>query len=219
MLVTASAVAVGFTAAACGGSDSQPAASSSPVSVTTTTTDAAAPASQDTHNEADVMFAQHMIPHHQQAVEMSDMVLAKDGVDERVVDLAEQIKAAQDPEISLMQGWLEQWGVAQVPMTSDDGGMPGHDMGPDASMMPGMGDMPMEGMMSATEMAELQNAQGVDASRLFLEQMIRHHEGAITMARTEIDTGEYPDAVELAQTITVDQQREIDLMNEILASL
>lgn len=52
--------------------------------------------------------------------------------------------------------------------------------------------MPMEGMMSAADMAELQNAQGVDAAKLFLEQMIRHHEGAITMARNEIDSGSYP---------------------------
>ena len=89
-------------------------------------------------------------------------------------------------------------------------------MGPDASTMPGM---PMAGMMSPADMAELQNAQGVDAARLFLEQMIRHHEGAITMARNEIDNGQYSATVDLARAISVDQQREIDLMKQILDSL
>ena len=163
------------------------------------------------------MFSQHMIPHHQQAIEMSDMVLAKENIDERVVTLAEQIKAAQGPEINQMRGWLQQWGVPEMPMSGT--GMPGHGghgMGPDGSMMPGM---PMAGMMSPADMAALQNARGVDATRLFLEQMIRHHEGAITMARTEIDNGQYPETVDLARTISVDQQREIDLMKQILGSL
>ena len=163
------------------------------------------------------MFSQHMIPHHQQAIEMSDMLLAKENIDERVVTLAEQIKAAQAPEIDTMRGWLEQWGVPEMPMSGS--GMPGHGghgMGPDASTMPGM---PMAGMMSPADMAELQNAQGVDAARLFLEQMIRHHEGAITMARNEIDNGQYSATVDLARAISVDQQREIDLMKQILDSL
>jgi uncharacterized protein (DUF305 family) len=68
------------------------------------------------------MFAQQMIPHHQQAIQMSDIVLAKQGIDSRVVDLADQIKAAQGPEIQPMQGWLTQWGQPTMPM------MPGMQM-------------------------------------------------------------------------------------------
>src|SRR4051812_8528701 len=132
----------------------------------------------EAHNQSDVMFAQHMIPHHQQAIEMSDVVLAKQGIDPRVTDLAKQIKAAQGPEIQQMQGWLTQWGSPQMPMPS---GMPGH------GDMPGMSGMPgMTGMMSEQDMAALQNAQGVEASKLFLTQMIAHHEGAITMGQNEI---------------------------------
>ena len=67
------------------------------------------------HNQADMMFARMMIPHHQQAVQMSDMILAKQGIDPRVVDLAKQIKAAQGPEIDQMQGWLNQWGMPGMP--------------------------------------------------------------------------------------------------------
>src|SRR3954453_19026180 len=120
-------------------------------------------ASAEAHNDADMMFAQHMIPHHQQAVEMSDVVLGKQGIDPRVTQLATQIKAAQAPEIQQMQGWLSQWGTPAMPPMS------GHDM-------PGM-----QGMMSGADMTALQNARGVEASKLFLTQMIAHHEGAITM--------------------------------------
>lgn len=63
------------------------------------------------------MFTQQMIPHHQQAIEMSDDILGKQGIDPRVVTLANQIKAAQGPEIQQMQGWLAQWGVSSMPMT------------------------------------------------------------------------------------------------------
>lgn len=64
---------------------------------------------------ADTHFAMMMIPHHQQAIEMSDIILAKQGIDPRVVDLAKQIKAAQDPEIETMQGWISQWGMGGMP--------------------------------------------------------------------------------------------------------
>lgn len=162
------------------------------------------------HNDADVMFAQGMIPHHQQAIDMSDMLLAKQGIDPGVVSLANQIKAAQAPEIEQMQGWLTDWGVATT--TAPGGGMPsmpGHDMG-------GMG---AEGMMSEQDMAALRDAQGVEASRLFLTQMIEHHKGAITMAQTEVDTGQFAPAVEMAKSIITSQQKEIDTMQQMLSSL
>lgn len=161
---------------------------------------------------ADVMFSQHMIPHHQQAIEMSDMLLAKQGIDPRVTELADQIKAAQGPEIEQMRGWLQQWGVPVMPEMP---GMPdGHgDMG-------GHGAMPgMAGMMSDEDMTALQNAEGVEATKLFLTQMIEHHEGAITMAQNEIDDGQYPATIQLSHSIIETQQREIDTMRQILASL
>jgi len=168
------------------------------------------------HNDADVTFAQGMVPHHQQAIEMSDMLLAKQGIDPRVVSLANEIKAAQGPEIEQLQGWLANWNVSMSP----EGGMPnmpGGDMG-DMPNMPGhnMGGM---GMMSEQDMAALQAAQGVEASRLFLTQMTEHHEGAIAMAQTEVDNGQYPPAVELARSIITSQQQEIATMQQILGSL
>lgn len=183
---------------------------------------ATAPQSAEAHNDADVMFAQHMIPHHQQAIEMSDMLLAKQGIDPRVTELAKEIKAAQGPEIEKMQGWLAQWGNPTMP-AMPPGDMPGHGNMPGMSGTPSMSGMPgmpaMQGMMSEQDMSALQNAQGVEASKLFLTQMIVHHEGAITMAQTEIKDGQYPAAVELARAIVSTQQKEIDTMKGILATL
>jgi uncharacterized protein (DUF305 family) len=85
--------------------------------------------------------------------------------------------------------------------------------------MPGGGMGGMSGMMSAEDMEALRSAQGVEASRLFLTQMIEHHRGAIEMARTEIDTGQNPDAVAMARSIADTQQREITTMENILSSL
>lgn len=169
------------------------------------------------HNKADMMFARMMIPHHEQAIEMSDMMLEKQGIDARVMDLVTQIEAAQGPEIEQMQGWLSQWGMSDMP--GHGGDMPGHGgmKDSDTAGMPGMEGM--EGMMSQAQMDALDNATGVEASKLFLTGMIKHHEGAITMAQDEIKNGQFPDAVALAKSILESQQKEIDTMNEILKSL
>jgi uncharacterized protein (DUF305 family) len=162
---------------------------------------ASAPGAQS-RNDADVAFAQHMIPHHQQAVEMSDILLGKQGVDPRVSELATQIKSEQGPEIDQMQQWLTEWGTPAMP---DHGDMPG---------MPAM-----QGMVSEQDLTTLRNTTGADAARLYLTQMIAHHEGAIAMAQTEIKDGQYPAAVELARTIVSAQTSEIDTMKKIQASL
>ncbi len=122
--VAAVAVAITGTATACSNSSTQQASSSS----------ASAPSSSaaaEAHNQADAMFTQRMIPHHQQAIEMSDMVLAKQGIDSRVTDLAKQIKAAQGPEIQQMQ-LVESVGHAHDADDAGHGGCRGMDM-------PGMG--------------------------------------------------------------------------------
>ncbi|ABM14463.1 MULTISPECIES: DUF305 domain-containing protein [Mycolicibacterium] len=238
LAVGAATLAALVTVGACSNTSTTQGASSSSVSAPSSTS------ATEAHNQADAMFAQHMIPHHQQAIEMSDMLLGKQGIDPRVLDLAKQIKAAQGPEIEQMQGWLTQWGMSTMPMMPGMDDMPGHGGMPSASAapsesgaptqsmmpgmpgmsdmpgMPGMGDMPgMEGMMSEEDMAALQNAQGVEASKLYLTQMVKHHEGAITMAQNEIKDGQFPDTVALARSIVTSQQQEIDTMNKILASL
>ncbi|MFX1759847.1 DUF305 domain-containing protein [Rhodococcus sp. As11] len=208
----AMALAVVFTAAACSDSDTGTtvATSTAPASASTPAEQAAA------HNDADVMFAQMMLPHHSQAIEMSDMLLAKENIPAEVIALAEQIKAAQGPEIEQLESWLEQWGEpTEMPETSNND-MPGMDMN---EGMDGMEGMQMEGMMSEEDMQALADAQGIDAARLFLEQMIAHHEGAVDMAQTEIEDGQFPDAVVMARTIVDTQQQEIDTMRELLTTL
>lgn len=205
------ALTVVTAASACDNSATKDAASDSAASQTSTAAAASA------HNHADMMFAHMMIPHHQQAVQMSDMILAKQGIDPRVVQLATRIKAAQGPEIDTMRGWLDQWGMGGMPGMSGMPGMPG--MG-DMPGMGGMGDMPgMDGMMSPADMQALQTAQGVAASRLFLTQMVKHHQGAIAMAENEIKNGQSTEAITLAKSIASSQQQEIATMNEILRSL
>ncbi|MGP4057247.1 DUF305 domain-containing protein [Mycobacterium sp. 4D054] len=195
------ALAAMTVVASCGNSaDNQ--AQEAPASPTTSQTAGAAPVAA--HNHADMMFARHMIPHHQQAIEMSDMILGKQDIDPRVAHLARQIKDAQGPEIETMQSWLDQWGMAGMD------GMPGH------STMPGMAGM--DGMMSPAQMQALQNAQGAEAAKLFLTGMITHHQGAIAMAENEIQNGQFPDTVALAESIKTSQQKEIDTMNDLLDS-
>lgn len=155
-------------------------------------------------NAADVMFVGLMIPHHEEAVEMSDILLAKEGVDDEVVELAEAIKAAQGPEIEQMQAWLDEW--ESMPAE----GMGGMDHG-DEGGMGGQG-------MSDEDMDALADASGAEANDLFLELMIEHHEGAIEMAQDELDEGQHPDVLELARAIVDSQSAEIELMREMLAS-
>jgi uncharacterized protein (DUF305 family) len=161
--------------------------------------------SNSAFNDADVTFAQQMIPHHEQAVEMAE--LAQDRADSgEVLELAENIEAAQGPEIETLQGWLEEWGEE-----APSGGMDHGDMGHDSD-----GGMP--GMMDEDEMNDLMGTSGADWDRMFLEMMIEHHEGAVEMAQVEVDDGENPDAVALAKKIISDQEAEITQMQQLLGS-
>lgn len=149
-------------------------------------------------NDADVGFAQGMIPHHEQAVEMSKLADQR-AESPKVKDLADRIEAAQDPEITTMRGWLEDWDKPVEPA----GG--------------GMGDMGGMGMMSDEDMGALAAASGTAFDQMFLTMMRAHHEGAITMSNDELAKGSFPDAKKLAQSIIDAQRAEIDEMNGLLA--
>ncbi|WP_419503926.1 DUF305 domain-containing protein [Lentzea aerocolonigenes] len=146
------------------------------------------------NSPADVAFAQQMVPHHEQALEMAKLVPDRSSND-KVRGLAERIEKAQDPEITRMNGWLKEWGAtAEQDHT-------GHDMA---------------GMMSHEDMAKLENATGAAFDEQWLDMMIKHHEGAVEMARTELDQGEDADAKKLAQAIIDGQQQEITEMKDLL---
>ncbi len=152
------------------------------------------------HNQADVRFNQMMIPHHEQAVEMADLVPSRtDNVQLRT--LATQIRNAQQPEIDQMTARLKSWGVA----VDDEGGHGGHSMSGD-----------MDGMMSDAQITSLENARGAQFDTLWLQGMIVHHQGAITMADAELAGGGDPESRSLAMQIKNTQQAEIDRMNVML---
>lgn len=158
--------------------------------------------SDEGHDAADVAFAQQMVPHHEQAVEMARLALdAERGASARVQDLAERIQQAQGPEIASMKGWLEGWGED---VSHGHGGHEGHDTGS------------MTGMMSEGQMQELERASGDTFDRLWLQMMIAHHQGAITMAETEIADGQDSRAKALARAIIDAQTAEINEMKGLL---
>ena len=153
------------------------------------------------HNEADVEYISGMVMHHSQAVEMSDILLEKDDIEQDVTTLAEDIREAQGPEIEQMEAWLDAWGEEGA----SEGDMEGMDHGDGG--MEGMSDM--EGMMSEDDLSELEDATGTEASRLFLEKMIAHHEGAVAMARVPLGESRDPDIRRMAQAVIDTQTREI----------
>jgi len=159
---------------------------------------ASASATQGQRNAADVAFAKGMIPHHRQAVEMADLAPSRAGSTE-VKKLAEQIKKAQDPEIKALSGWLTSWGE-DVPT---EGGMDHSEHG-------------MSGMMTAEEMDKLKDSSGKAFDNAFMEMMIKHHEGAVSMAETEKADGSYEPAKKMADAIITSQTAEITQMNELL---
>ncbi len=159
------------------------------------------------HNAQDVSFARDMIGHHLQAVEMSTMASAQ-AASPKVKDLASRIQAAQDPEIVTMRGWLAAWGESE---SGSSGGMGGMNHGG------GGGSMGSMGMMTDVQMSELRTATGSDFDRMFLTMMTEHHQGAVVMARTELDKGSHAPAKQLAQTIIDAQEKEITEMQALLA--
>lgn len=177
-------------------------------------------ASTGPHNEADVTFAQMMLVHHQGAIEMADLAPTR-AAGGQVKDLAVKIKAAQTPEIAEMKGWLAAWmpavGSSEMTMSSDKmGSMSGMNHGgSSSSAMPGM----MPGMMSPADMDKLKGAKGAAFDKMFLEMMIKHHQGAIEMAKTEKSSGQNTAALKLADSIIASQAAEITTMQNLLKGM
>ncbi|MEB0202534.1 DUF305 domain-containing protein [Cryobacterium sp. 5I3] len=190
-LLTATALAAAIALSACSAGATTAGGASASAS-------SAPAASTAVFNDADVSFAMPMVNHHQQAITMAQTMLDKTGVDPRVTALAEQIKAAQGPEITMMNSWVTAWGATAT-------NMPGMDMS--------------SGSMTDGDMAALDAATGPAADKLFLEQMIQHHQGAIDMANVELKDGQNPEAQALATKIIADQTAQIKQMQDILATL
>lgn len=195
LTISAAAIAATIALAGCSGGGSMPGMDMGSSSKSSSS----APVTAGDHKAADTMFAQMMIPHHAQAVEMSDMLLKKQSIPAAVTALATKIKAAQAPEIEKMTGWLKDWNESATMSGSMSGGM--------------------SGMMGAEDMKKLDAAQGTEAAKLFLTQMIAHHQGAVMMAKTEEAEGKNPDAVALSKSIVTAQEAEIKEMKALLGTL
>ncbi|HPX36661.1 MAG TPA: DUF305 domain-containing protein [Mycobacterium sp.] len=156
---------------------------------------------EDAHNEDDVLFAQLMIPHHEQAVTLAAMVPDRSANPE-VRALAEKIASAQQPEITTMKDQLKRWGInpAEMPHESGHAGMS------------------MQGMVGDDTLVKLEGLKGADFDTLWLQSMIGHHQGAIEMAKVEAKAGKSPEMMTLARSIISAQQAEIDQMKQMLAA-
>jgi uncharacterized protein (DUF305 family) len=149
-------------------------------------------------NADDVSFATNMIPHHQQALELSALVPDR-STNSELIALANQISAAQEPEIKTLRVFLVQWNENPEDST---GGHQGHGA--------------MAGMVDEATMTKLQTLSGAEFDTLWLKSMISHHEGAIEMAKAEVTNGENVDAKNMAQHMIDSQQAEITQMNQML---
>ena len=142
----------------------------------------------------DIMFAQMMIPHHQQAIDMSSLAVSR-ALSPEVKALASKISAEQGPEIEQMRSWLKAANAATEM---------GHQMS-------------MDGMLSDAELERLTNASGEEFDRLFILGMIAHHEGAIEMAQMVVDS-KNPEARELGTTVIKIQTLEIAELKALLTN-
>ncbi len=144
----------------------------------------------------EAMFLQMMIPHHQQAIVISDLAISI-STNKDVLDLANQIKNAQAPEIAQMKSWLKAAGLGEDP---------GHSM------------HTMAGMLTDSEIEQLKNSTGKDFDRLFLSSMIKHHEGAIDMVGM-IENSSDQKIKQFGEQITVSQTGEIEAMQQLIKSI
>jgi uncharacterized protein (DUF305 family) len=175
---------------ACGGHDMS--------DMSTGSTDTNVTDSERGFNDADIMFAQMMIPHHEQAIELADMALDPTLMaSEQVKALASQIKNAQDPEIDLMAQWLDDWEQPLMDMSVDHS-------------------MTMEGMLSVDELGAIGQMNGEEFDQAWIRAMISHHKGAIEMADTVKAEGESALVQELADAIIQAQKSEIDTLELLL---
>lgn len=169
-------------------------------------------------NDADVAFATDMVPHHAQALSMVDLTVGR-ALSPDVAALAEQVRAAQAPEIEELVDLLQRW-EQPVPETSRDHVNAGHEGDGDHGEHPGAGPLPgheaMPGMASGEDMSALEAARGDDFERMWLELMAAHHEGAVEMARDELDAGEDAAALALAESIVESQERELEQIEALL---
>lgn len=206
------AAALALIAALSGCSSTSDHSSTAPSTSSTTGAMMSGSASAGIGGDADVAFAQLMIPHHQQAIQMADLAAAN-ATSPEVKALAVQIKAAQGPEITMMSRWLSDWGAPPVMPGTDPSGRPTDSM--DGMDMGGVGP---SGMMSDDDISKLAMATGAAFDTMWLQMMITHHQGAIAMAEQVSTTTSNAQVKALADAVIAGQTAEIATMRQLLAN-
>jgi uncharacterized protein (DUF305 family) len=164
-------------------------------------------------DSAEAGFARDMATHHAQAVEMSFVARDKSS-DHELRTLASDIIVTQSTQRGIFMGWLQQWGLSQASAQPRMAWMPGHSHMASTTG----GAVLMHGMASDAELQQLRDANGVDAEILFLQLMIRHHEGGIIMARAVLPLSERREVAQMAKSIEDGQRAEIAEMRNLLAA-
>jgi uncharacterized protein (DUF305 family) len=162
----------------------------------------------------DAGFARDMQAHHGQAVELARLVRDRTD-DEEVRTLALDIMLTQDNQAGQMAGWLETWGLdqssAQEPMAWATALGHAHETDDGA-----VGFAAMPGWVDRADMTRLENADGVEAERIFLELMIPHHQGGVEMAQLAVDEAQGRQVRTLAASIVKSQTAEIRVLQSML---
>ncbi|UFS93616.1 DUF305 domain-containing protein [Nocardia huaxiensis] len=194
--------AVALLAAGCSNSQEPSDATSTTSSATmpgmdhgSMTSSSAQAATRTDFNDADVTFLQMMYPHHAQAVDMAKLVPSR-SQNQELITLAANVEKAQSPEMQQITTLLAAFGK---PAPSAD-----------------MGGHHMDGMMTDQQMKDLAGMSGTAFDKMWMQMMIEHHKGAVTMAQTELANGANADAKAMAQAIISGQQAEIDQMTRML---
>ncbi|CAL9439176.1 hypothetical protein SUDANB121_02222 [Nocardiopsis dassonvillei] len=161
---------------------------------------------------ADAGFLRDMSVHHNQAVDMSMIILEK-SEDPELRTVATDMARTQQAQVGRMQGWLLAWDLPLRAPNAPMAWMAGHEHGGEGGGAPES----MPGLATEEQLAELGEAEGVDAEIVFLELMIAHHLGGIEMARAEVDLGREEMVVDFAEGMIEAQGAEVDLMERMLA--
>lgn len=167
----------------------------------------------------DHCYIEQMIPHHEQALELSRLVLDAGGVRERTRALAEFIVADQTAEIDTMAAWQDAWRRA-APVEGADAGHGGAHGAAARDVVTGCGGhghARMKGMATPDQLTALDAAEGLEADRRFLELMIVHHEGALEMAERAVRHGSNAFVRTSGKHVLVEQEREVAAMSALLA--
>jgi uncharacterized protein (DUF305 family) len=162
-------------------------------------------------NDEDIEFATTVIALHEQAIAASEIAAEKDGIESSVAELADRIKVSYETDIDQLQTWLDEWHADEATNGPDDEDADGSEDGDGAA--------DDDAVITDADLDQLRSAEGAEAAKLYLQQMIDDHQETTDIAQEETEEGKNPGAIDLAKKMIAAQALEIDRMKEIVGSL